>query len=248
MDERLKRFKLCDLRFYPYLTMVFDRLPQEIRENVLNDRSFQILTDEDLLNTCVLRYKFGDPVKTLVYFNTKILMEPEHQLIHTIAHEIAHHVLIIRESQVDEKKIEDLLIHWGFQKEVDAVRYDLAMAESKGYKIGYEWAKSQNQDYLMQHFGLYFDEWNEKGLGRVSDEKLELSNHPAETELILEDIINLKNREAVELAKDDISETLSPRKTMLAGIMTAVKEFKLNKRYSPKKCNTRQVPSNRTEL
>jgi hypothetical protein len=216
--------------------MVFDRLPQEIREKVLNDKSFQILTDEDLLNTCVLRYKFCDPVKTLIYLNTKILMEPEHQLIHTIAHEIAHHVSSIEKEQFHEKEAEDLLIRWGFKKEVNAVRYDFEMAESKGYKIGYEWAKNQNQDYLMQHFGLYFDEWNEEGLGRVSDNKLEMLNHTAETESILEDIIKLKKGEAVESAKEKIPETLSLRKTMLAGIMTAVKEFKLNELYSQKNC------------
>ena len=93
MDKRMNRFKLCDLRFHPHLKRVIERLPEDVQEDVLNDKSFQILTDDEALNACVLRYRFSDPVKTLVYLNTNILREPEHQLFHTIASEIAHYVL-----------------------------------------------------------------------------------------------------------------------------------------------------------
>ena len=41
-----------------------------------------------------------------------------------------------------------------------------------GYKKGYEWAITQNKDYLLQHFGLYFNVWNEKGLGQMSQKNL----------------------------------------------------------------------------
>jgi len=54
MDERINRFKLCDLHFHPYFARVIERLPEEVREDVLNDKSFQILTDDDALNACVL--------------------------------------------------------------------------------------------------------------------------------------------------------------------------------------------------
>ena len=124
MDKRINRFKLCDLRFFPYLKRIIERLPEDVREDVLNDKSFQILTDDDALNACVLRYRFSDPVKTLVYLNTKILKEPEHQLLHTIASEIAHYVLSKRKTGLGSKDIDDLLLQWGFEKEVDAVRLD----------------------------------------------------------------------------------------------------------------------------
>ena len=224
MDKRIDRFKLCDLRFFPYLRGIIERLPEDVREDVLNDKSFQILTDDDALNACVLRYRFSDPVKTLVYLNTKILKEPEHQLLHTIASEIAHYVLSKRKTGLHSKDIDDLLLQWGFGKEVEAVRYDHAISESEGYKIGYEWAKKQNHDYLMQHFGLYFDQWNDEGMGRLSNKELNLLNRQFKTDLISEDIVPLKNLELVESDNGRIQESLSNRMGMLAGILTAVKE------------------------
>lgn len=210
MDKRINRFKVCDFRFYPYLARVFERLPEAVREKVLNDTSFQILADEDMLAACVLRYEFGNPVKTLVYLNSKLLTESEHQLIYTIAHEIAKYVLSRAETEVRfcEKDIEDLLVRWGLETEIEAVRYDKAITESEGYKTGYQWAKKQSKDYLMQHFGLYFDEWDEKGLGSILDH-----------------IVRLKKGKGIESAKERTLETPSLRKAMLAGIMVAVKEF-----------------------
>jgi hypothetical protein len=61
-------------------------------------------------------------------------------------------------------------------------------------------------------------------------------NPQAETDSILENIIQLKKREYVKSSKDRILETLSLRKPMLAGIMAAVKESRLNDFYSPKNC------------
>jgi hypothetical protein len=229
MDKRINRFKVCDFRFYPYLAGVFERLPEAVREKVLNDASFQILADEDMLAVCVLRYEFGNPVKTLVYLNSKLLTESEHQLIYTIAHEIARYVLSIAETEARfcEKDIEDLLVRWGFETEIEAVRYDKAITESEGYKTGYQWAKKQSKDYLMQHFGLYFDEWNEKGLGRMPCKGLNKLNQHAEADPILDHIVRLKKGKGIESAKERTLETPSLRKAMLAGIMVAVKEFEL---------------------
>jgi hypothetical protein len=63
-------------------------------------------------------------------------------------------------------------LDWGFEQELEAVRYCRAVFESADYKKGYEWAIKQNKDYLLQHFGLYFDEWNEKGLGGCHEKNL----------------------------------------------------------------------------
>jgi len=227
MDKRINRFKLCDLRFHPYLRRMFERLPEEVREIVLNDMSFQILTDDEVLESLVLRYEFGAPIKTLVYLNTKILMEPDHQIIHTIASEIAHYILKKEGTHLWERKVDDLLIKWGFEKEVEAVRCDQAISESEGYKIGYDWAKKQNHDYLMQHFGLYFDQWNDKGLGSLSSKEFNMHNRKVETVPILEDILPLNKLGFVESDNRKIPESLSNRKAMLAGILTAVKESNL---------------------
>ena len=224
MDQRINRFKLCDLRFYPFLRRVLGRLPEETREIVLNDMTFQILTDDEILEALVLRYEFGAPIKTLVYLNTKILNEPDHQITHTIASEIAHYILKKQGTHEWERKLDVLLNEWGFAKEVEAAGYDRAISESEGYKIGYDWAKKQNHDYLMQHFGLYFDQWNRKGLGSLSSKEFNMLNRKGETDPILEDILPSKKLGFLESDIGEIPGPFSTRKTMLAGILTAVKE------------------------
>jgi hypothetical protein len=207
---------------------VFERLPQTVRDEVLNDESFQILADEDMFNADALRYDFGKPVNLLVYLNSKIISAPKHQVIYTIAHEIARYVLRAHKgrSQFCEKDIQDLLVNWGFETEVEAVRYDQAITESDGFKTGYDWAKKQSKDYLMQHFGLYFDEWNERGLGKKPSNVLDKLDLRAEADSIFDHVVPLKNGKRIESNEDIISETVSLRKAMLAGIMVAVNEFK----------------------
>jgi hypothetical protein len=76
----------------------------------------------------------------------------------------------------------------------------------------------------MQHFGLYFDQWNDEGMGRLSSKELDMLNHKFETDLISEDIVPLKNLKLAESDNGRISELLSNRMAMLAGILTAAKE------------------------
>ncbi len=116
---------------------------------------------------------------------------------------------------------------WGFDQEVEASRCDREISESEGFKRGYDWAKKQNHDYLMQHFGLYFDQWNDKGLGSLSNEEVNLLNHEGETGPILEDILPSKKTPLLDSDIATIPNALSTRKTMLAGILTAVKEANL---------------------
>ena len=227
MSARIQRFKLCDLRFHPYLRRVIERLPEEVREIVLNDMSFQILTDDEIFEELVLRYEFGAPVRHLVYLNTKILREPDHQIIHTIASEIAHYIFKKQGTHESERNLDNLLLVWNFGKEVEAVRYDQAISKSEGYKIGYDWAKKQDLDYLRQHFGLYFDQWNDAGMGSLSINDLNMLNRKLEADPILEDIGPLKKSAFVGTESRDISISLSTRKSMLAGILTAVKESSL---------------------
>jgi hypothetical protein len=224
MDKRMTRFKHCDPRFFPYLEKVLDRLPEKVREDILNNKALQVVAGEDLHRNCALRVDFDDSVKTLLCFNPKVLFEPEHQLIHTIAHELALYVAGDVGSVKAEQKAEDLLLEWGFDMEIEAVRHCKAVSESEGYKIGYEWARKQSMDYLLQHFGLYFDEWNEKGLRRMSREQLEQVKSKAGTRVLLEDRIETGG--AREMGEPEV--TALPRdEAIIAGIMAAVKEIKL---------------------
>jgi hypothetical protein len=61
-------------------------------------------------------------------------------------------------------------------------------------------------------------------MGRLSNKELNLLNRKFKTDLNSEDIVPLKNLELVESDNDRISESLSNRMAMLAGILTAVKE------------------------
>jgi len=228
MSQRIQRFKICDLRFHPYIKRVMERLPEEVREIVLNDMSFQILTDDEIFEACVLRYEFGTPIRHLVYLNTKILREPDHQIIHTIAFEIAHYILKKQGTQVSERKLDNLLIEWGFGKEVEAVRYDEGISKSDGFKVGYDWAQNQNLDYLNQHFGLYFDQWNDDGMGSLSSDELNTLNRKLETNPIFEAIGPLKESRSAGTESGGVSKSFSTRKSMLAGILTAVKESSLS--------------------
>ena len=52
MDERLNRFKFCDLWLYPYLDRVFSRLPENLREEILNNKDFQIVSYATFSDIC----------------------------------------------------------------------------------------------------------------------------------------------------------------------------------------------------
>lgn len=173
MDARIERFKNCDARFHVYLEKVFSRLPQDVGESILNNEAFQILADAELPNVCGCLLSFDQPVEHLVYLNPKTLIQPDNRLLCSIAWELAEYVLNKEGKESNEKEVEQLLVKWGFEQEVDSVRYCDAVSRSHAFKAGYEWARKQNKDYLMLHFGLHFDEWNEKGLRKMSKERLE---------------------------------------------------------------------------
>ena len=227
MDSRMARFLYCDPSFYPYLEEVLSRLPEGVRENILNKKSFQIAVKKNFSKTYILRYTFDIPLKYLVFLDTKILMEPTYEIIYTIAHEIAEYVVSEEKSEFDEKKMEQLLINWGFEKEIEAFRHEHTIAQSEGYRIAYDWAKRQNKNYLFQHFGLFFDEWNEKGLEKGSKKRSEKSYDQRETSSMFIDTDESKSLRYHKLDTGKVIENHEIDEEMLAGIMTAMKEIEL---------------------
>ncbi len=235
MDKRITRFKHCDPRFYPYLENVFKRLPAEVKENVLNNEAFQIVSHDDFHEMCMLSYQFDHPVEKLVYLNTKVLKEAEHRAICTIAHAIAYAVGE-KDRALQERELEKLLVDWGFEQELEAVRYCRAIFESASYKIGYEWAKKQNRDYLIQHFGLYFDEWNERGLGRMSRERFQELYDQADISSILAHMPQIQKQKHIEPEKEKVSSAFTSDEAIIAGIMAAVKEMNFEDLYKADMC------------
>ena len=233
------RFKHCDPRFFSYIGKVLERLPPDVKKEILDDQRFQLLADEAFHDACVWRHSFEDCIENLVYLNTKLLKESEHRIILTIAHEIAMLIAGKTKGQKVENEAEDLLIQWGFDKELEAVRYDQVIANSEGYKAGYQWAIHQDKDYLLQHFGLYFDEWNKMGWSKRPEGAAEILDQKSGKEPIFKDLSQFMDQKAGE--SDEVAGVVSPsqRQAILAGIMTAVKEIELREQYSSQSCDVR---------
>jgi hypothetical protein len=218
MDERVSRFKHCEPQFHPYLDRVFSRIPADLRDEILDDEGFDIVADKELPEICGRCFCFDHPVEKLVYLNPKALMQPDHRLLCSIAWEIADYVAGKEGKAGDEHRVEELLVGWGFEREIDSVCFCDAVAGSTAFKSGYEWAKGQSEEYLMLHFGLYFDEWNEKGLARMSGERVESLRRRFSASKLLPDSARRTEKEVPEgFSIDDV---------FMEGIMAAVKEIK----------------------
>jgi hypothetical protein len=219
MDERLGRFKYCDPRLYPYLDKVFARLPEGHREEILNNTGFQIISDLTLPDICGHCFHFDEPLEFLVYLNPKIVMQPDHRLECGIAMELAEYVVKKEQGGGDERRIQELLVGWGFESEINAVCFCNAVAGSKAFKTGYEWARRQSEGYLMLHFGIYFDEWNQKGLVRMSKDRLEKLRSQISRNPLLPTAAMKEDKE--------LPEGVSVDEVLIEGIMVAMKEMKL---------------------
>jgi hypothetical protein len=219
MDQRIGRFKYCDPRLYPYLDKVFSRLPGELRDEILDNESFQIIADASLPDICGHCFTFDRPVGTLVYLNPRVLMQPDHRLECSLAMEIADYVAKREKRAGDEQRLRELLVGWGFEREVNAVCFCDAVAGSKAFKTGYEWARRQGEDYLMLHFGLYFDEWNSKGLARMPEDRVEMLRRRVSQNRLLPGAAGREEKE--------LPEGISADEVLIEGIMAAIKEIRL---------------------
>lgn len=219
MDERLNRFKFCDPWLYPYLDKVFSRLPENLREEILNNEGFQIISNATLPDICGHCFHFDQPLKFLVYLNPELTLQPDHRLECSIAMELANYVAIKEQLNDGPQRIQEIMISWGFENEINAVCFCSAVAGSKTFKYGYEWARKQNEDYLMLHFGIHYDEWNRKGLVRLPKDRLEK----------LRTQVSMQRHLPTSALMDEKSlpEGISVSDVLIEGIMSAVKELKL---------------------
>ena len=219
MDDRIHRFKHCDPRFYPYLDRVFSRLSEGLRDKILSNAAFQVLADTELPKICGRCFDFDPPVEKLIYLNTRALMQPNDRLICSIAWEVAGYVAGKEGRGGDERRIEELLVGWGFERAYSAVCFCDAIAGSTVFRSGYEWAKRQSEDYLMLHFGLYFDDWNEKGLARISDDRIEA---------LLGQISISRLLPGTAIGEEKgVPEGISVDEVLIEGIMAGLKKIKL---------------------
>ena len=242
MEKMQARFPHCDQRFFPYLEKVLSRLPGEITSELLESAKFQIVASDDFQDTCVLSRRFPSPLQTLVYVNTKILKEAEHMILLAIASQVAFFVAGKNGKEVPSREAEELLKIWGFTEELNAVRYDQVVAQTESFRIGYNWARHQDKEYLLTHFGLYRESWGTGGWGKPAGEKrAEGLDLPEEALPVLEEIMQAAAPGAGEAKRRTKTGAADPRESMLAGIMRALKEIEWLEQYSPQACDIRSI-------
>jgi hypothetical protein len=229
MEKRLLRFKYCDPKFYPYLEKVLNRLPVEIKGDILNDKNLQILSHKDFSKLNGAHFTFDEPVTNVVYLNTSILKEPEHEIIYVIVHELAHHVAGKGKTGLPEKEAEELVLKWDFVMESEKASYDRPIVESAFYDTGYKWATIQEDQDLIDKFGEYFEDWDNDNL---SQEQLEYLYETYPT-AILNEMGQLGGGEDINgnSEKEIFADVFSIYKSVIWGVMGRVKEI-LSKRRS----------------
>ncbi|UCF93905.1 MAG: hypothetical protein JSW39_07010 [Desulfobacterales bacterium] len=236
MEELQQRFKDCDPRFWPYLEKVFNRLPPDLKADIFETPGFQILADEALHEKCVMHHGFAHPVETLVLVNTKLLGEADHRILLALASEIAYYAAARAKVGADPKEAEVLLRQWGFGAEIEAVRYDEALAKSSGYQTGYRWARNQNKQYLLQHFGLYYDAWKTQGWSKMSRELRAMLERQTESASFLEDIARLRESTTAASGVAARDEGFHSQETIIAGIVRAMHETDLREGSRAQTC------------
>ncbi len=228
MDKRIRRF-ICDSQFYPHLEKVLNRLPEKAKNETLDNKDLQIIGSEDFVMGYGLYFWFDEPVERIIYLNPRILKTPENVTIHTIAHELAHHFAREGRTGLYEKEAEELLEKWGFGKEVEKIKYDKPILESRGYELGYEWARKQNDHDLLDRFDEYFDEWNER---RTSTERWKQLHYDVDPSSIIRQMgaIQEEKPEDGDPKKDYLFDDGLLEKSIVWGVMGRVKEIKQEKK------------------
>jgi hypothetical protein len=170
MDSRIYRFKNLDSAFYPYLEEVLNRVPVDIKERVLNDLGLEMIGSSALLFASGWFVPLSTEKKSIIYLQHLLDVRPHNDIIQTIAHEIAHYIIRRGDTGLYEKEAEELIVKWGFTKESESVKYNRPILERKGYRVGYEWAKLQ-EEWKLENLEEYYEEWvKEEWVGNRRDE------------------------------------------------------------------------------
>jgi hypothetical protein len=236
-----ERFPHCDPRFYPYLEKVLIRLPQAVRDDIVDRSDAQIIADDGFREACMLQRRFAAPLQTLIYLNTKVLSGPEHLILLAIAAGLAFYAAGSDKEAVDSPEAEVLLRKWGFTEELVAVRFDQDLAQTNSYRVGYDWARRQNKDYLSKHFGLYRDVWNRKGWGKPSERQVAAIDLPEDTLSKLHEMMGSAGAADEQVRLQTTGGAIEPRQAILAGILTALNELEWFERNPLPVCEIRTL-------
>ena len=201
-------------------------MPDDVRETILENRNFQILSDDNFHASGSLYYRFDESISNLIYLNTATLKQPVFDINYTIAFEIAKVVAdkTHTEPAPRDREAKKMLVEWNFIMDTDMLKPKDPVEESEGYQIGYQWAKKQKQDDLLWNYRHYFDEWNEE---RISPERFEQLYIDVAPFSILEQMSPEKadseaaDKDDQEASRDgDLLEA-----GIICGVMAAIKEL-----------------------
>ena len=227
MDERLRRFKDCDHRLYPYIDKVLKRLPEEVKEQVLSDSSFQFVSMyENISRFCL----FNTSTRSMAILKEKILMLPEYECLFTIAYKIAQYYTEKGEITSWREKLEEQLVTWGFEKERELVKYHRSLYESIEFDIGYLWAKEKEDKFMWVVYGdclAHLTAWDYGTLSEGQWDTLFKSLKPKEVMYKIGWIPKIIQPDKTD-PQGGMSDTLAKR-AVVYGIMSRLKEIKLGK-------------------
>ena len=160
--KRLERFEHCHDELKGPIEKVLKRLKEEKREALLQDKSLQIISS-DIVQDEIYGFAitFKESAKSIIYINFgRLKNESEDRLIYGIAHEIGHYFAGEGESGLLEKEANDWLKeNWkDFDEIIQALGHSAPIDETKGYKIGYDWAFRQDSKKLLERYKLCNEE------------------------------------------------------------------------------------------
>jgi len=227
MDERLKRFRACDHRLYPYIDKVLGRLPEAVKEQVLNDASFQVMSMYEKISRFCL---FDASVEKLAILKERILTLPEYECIFTIAYKIAQYCIENEEAGSWRKEVEKQLISWDFEKEMELVKYHRGLYESIEFDVGYLWAKDKEDKFMWVVYEECFDllpHWDQGTLSEEEWNTLFKALKPKEVLYTMGWVPRMSQPDRGEPARK-MDEKLT-QMAIVYGIMSRMKEIKFRK-------------------
>jgi len=227
MDERLRRFKACDHRLYPYIDKVLERLPDEVKEKVLNDPSLQFISMYDKISRFCL---FDTSIKNLAILKERILMFPEYECTLTIAYKIAQYYVEEGKPGSWRRKIKSQLVSWDFEQEMELAKYHRGLYESIEFDVGYLWAKEKEDKFMWVVYGDCLElltDWDE---GTLSDEQWDTLFKQLKPKEVMHTMGWVPKISQTDKGKS--SRRMDEKLTQMAiiyGIMARLKEIKFKK-------------------
>jgi hypothetical protein len=227
MDERIKRFRACDHRLYPYINKVLAQVPEEVRERVLNDESFQIMSMYEKISRFCL---FDTAISKLAILKERILTLPEYECIFTIAYKIAQYWIEGNEVGSSRKEVGNQLIAWDFEKEMELVKYHRGLYESIEFDVGYLWAKDKEDKFMWVVYEECFallPLWDEGTLSEAEWNILFDHFKPKEVMYTMGWMPKVSQPEGADTARR-MDEKLT-KMALVYGIMSRMKEIKFRR-------------------